>query len=153
MLGRPLDLLTVLRRTAFVLILAFAMFVPGLVVRRFASQREFPIADRAFAVLRWILSATLVFSAIYTFSLSASSGDYRGSAYATFIFATALWICPPTISSGIRRNVTYAAIAGCVLIFFLFQNPLDLIPLLLNVLLLDFFSQHWDKENWGKTAP
>lgn len=139
--------LTSSRGFAFIITLAIlGGLLLGVLLERFAAHRSFPTADRIFEVARWGFCLAFVIAGIVTCTSGVILPGFGSLApFSTFDFAVAAWICPLKVSTAVRQACNILAlVASFLLLVVAWSPPSGIVVVLLNLILLDFFTHHWN---------
>ena len=145
--GQTLYSLILSHQFVFVLILLIlisAGLLQAIMLGRFAAHRSFPTADKIFDALRWAFCVALLIAGVLTFHSIILPGYGSAIAISTFDLALAVWICPIKIGTAARQAFNLAALTVSFTILLLTLNLLAAVAVLVNFILLDVFTYHWD---------
>jgi hypothetical protein len=140
--------LTSSRGFAFTITLAIlGGLLLGALLGRFVAHRSFPIADKIFELVRWGFCLALIIAGIVIYTSGVILPGFGSVApFSTFAFAVAAWICPLKVSTAVRQgcNILALVVASFLLLVVAWNLVPGIVAVLLNLILLDFFTHRWD---------
>lgn len=138
----------------FILLVLLAAIVSARWLAHSVATREFPMANKIFAGLRWLCFIVLVTIAVASPFLSGNSilsvfsNPISALAYSTLEATAAVWICPLGPAVSLKRAISLGLLGVSIFPFVFTWDVLTIIPILMNYMILDFFTHHWDLELW-----